>query len=256
MKTINTISNYLGLIKQGYSKKDKSILFSYFISLPFKKLMGNKSEDLSGDVTIKSEDGIFFCGNKISSAWTGSNYYERESREYFELDSGNFIDVGANIGKFSVIVAKNLYGKVYAIEPHPQTFDILRKNIKLNNLKNVEAINFACSSKKGDIDLYIDERGTLGHSIKADSKSVGKRKIKVKAICLDDLEIDNVKLIKIDVEGAESDVLKGAKKILERYHPKIIFEAWDESYLEKVRIVLRDFNYQIKNISGANYFAE
>ena len=62
-------------------------------------------------------------------------------------------------------------------------------------------------------------------------------------------------LIKIDVEGAEAEVLKGATKTLKNSHPKIIFEAWDEQYLKKVKKILNKFNYKIKKIADENYFA-
>ena len=61
-------------------------------------------------------------------------------------------------------------------------------------------------------------------------------------------------LIKVDVEGAEAEVLKGATKAL-KSHPKIIFEAWNENYLEKVKKVLRPFNYKIKKTAKDNYLA-
>jgi hypothetical protein len=68
-------------------------------------------------------------------------------------------------------------------------------------------------------------------------------------------KIKNVKLIKIDVEGAESDVLRGAKKILKRDHPRIIFEAWDEKNLNKIKKILILFKYQIKRIGYEDYLA-
>lgn len=72
---------------------------------------------------------------------------------------------------------------------------------------------------------------------------------------MSELKIKKVDLVKIDVEGAEADVLKGATKTLKKYHPKIIFEAWDEQYLKKVKEVLKPFNYKIKQIAPENYIA-
>jgi len=71
------------------------------------------------------------------------------------------------------------------------------------------------------------------------------------------LKIKKVNLIKIDVEGAESLVLKGALKTLKNSHPKIIFEAWDKEHLDKVKKILKPFNYKIKKMDNFNnYFAE
>jgi len=71
------------------------------------------------------------------------------------------------------------------------------------------------------------------------------------------LKIKKVDLIKIDVEGAESLVLNGALKTLKNSHPKIILEAWDKEHLDKVKEILKPFNYKIKKIDNFNnYFAE
>lgn len=261
MNLLEIIKDYFKLIGQGVSLKDKSIIFLYFLNSPIhfllNKLKIKFKHKLLGNVTVKSEDGIFFCGNRIGSVWAGSNFHEREIRSYFDIAKGNFIDAGANIGKFSVIVAKRLgkKGKVFSIEPHPENFKMLKKNIELNGLKNVVPINAACSYSEGEIELHLDEEGTGGHSIKKYSKSAGKKTMKVKSILLDNLQIKNIKLIKIDVEGAEADVLRGAKKILKRDHPKIIFEAWDEECLDEIKIILNPFKYQIKKIGEENYFA-
>lgn len=151
-------------------------------------------------------------------------------------------------------------GKVLAIEPHPENFKILQRNIELNNLKNVTTLNLACSNKKGNLQLFLDEDGTGGHStIKPKKIKAGNNKIWVKAETLDTIikkeKIKKVDLVKIDVEGAEAEVLEGATKTLKKYHPKIIFEAWDEQYLKKVKEVLKPFNYKIKQIAPENYIA-
>jgi len=266
MKILKIIIKYFFLIKQGATLKDKLIIFFYFIKTPIhmvkQKFNINYNHKLIGGVTVKSKDGIFFCGDNIFSVWAGSNFHEQELRKYFNISEGTFIDIGANIGKFSIIMGKKIddKGKVLAIEPHPENFKILQRNIELNNLKNVTTLNLACSNKKGNLQLFLDEDGTGGHStIKSKKTRAGNNKIWVKAETLDTIikkeKIKKVNLIKIDVEGAEAEVLKGAIKILKKSHPKIIFEAWDEQYLKKVKEVLKPFNYKIKKIAPENYLA-
>lgn len=250
MDLLKKIIKGFKLIKQGESLKDKLIIGAYFIT---------RRLNLIGEVAIKTKEAKFFCGENIASVWAASDLDEEVQKmmPYFDINKGNFIDIGANIGKFSIIMGKRLgkNSKVFAIEPHPENFKILKKNIQLNKLSNVKAINAACSSSKRYLDLYLDEEGTGGHSIKKDAKSAGEKTIKVKSILLDSCKIKNVKLIKVDVEGAEADVLLGAKKILKRNHPKIIFEAWDEKYLNKIKKVLKPFKYKIKKIGKIDYFA-
>jgi len=266
MKILKIIIKYISLIKQGATLKDKLIIFFYFIKTPIymikQKFNINYNHKLIGEVTVKSEDGIFFCGDNIFPVWVGSNFHEQKLRKYFNISEGTFIDIGANIGKFSIIMGKKLddKGKVLAIEPHPKNFKILQKNIELNNLKNVTTLNLACSNKKGNLQLFLDEDGTGGHStIKSKKTKAGNNKIWVKAETLDSIikkeKIKKVNLIKIDVEGAEANVLRGAIKTLNKSRPKIIFEAWDEQYLKKVKKILNKFNYKIKKLPEENYLA-
>jgi len=262
-KILKVIKKYFGLINEGSNLKDKMIIFIYFLKTPihfiYQKLNKDYNHKLIGNVTIKSKDGIFFCGNSIFSVWTGSSFHERNLREYFKLDKGVFIDVGANIGKYSIILGKKLNdtGKVLAFEPMPEIFKILKKNIDLNNLQNIIPIEIALGDEEGYIEFYLDKEnvGGGGHSLV--KKTENKIKVQVKKLdnILKNLKIKNVDLIKIDVEGAEADVLKGAEKTLKKYHPRIIFEAWNEEYLDKIKKVLQPFNYKIKQIAPENYIA-
>ena len=261
MKILQIILKYMKLIRQGKRFKDKVIILCYFLSIPFRLLKRKNKEEnthkMIGEVTVQSKDGIFFCGDNIFTVWTGSSFHERELRKYFNISEGTFIDVGANIGKFSIIMGDKLKktGKVISFEPHPENYNILKKNILLNKLKNVEAVNAACSNKKGFISLYLDKEGTGGHSTIEGVEKVGREKIDVKTIRLDSIDIKNVRLIKVDVEGAEDIVLRGAEKILKRDHPKILFESWNQEHFEKVKKVLDDFGYKIKQIDSDNYIA-
>jgi len=256
MKKIPKVKEYLILIKEGYSLKSKIAIFFHFFTLPLHFLCKNPNH-LIFDVTLKNKDGIFFCGDNIFSVLCGSTSYKTETREYFNLNKGVFIDIGANIGKYTVIVGKRLKntGEVVTIEPEKYNFKVLKKNVELNKLENVLLENVACFSDNRDLDLYLNPIRRGQHSIIINKHD----KVKIKARRLDDILSDlcirDIKLIKIDVEGAESNVLKGATDTLKRYHPNIIFEAWNENYLGKVRDVLTPFNYEIKRISDKDYFA-
>ena len=133
---------------------------------------------------------------------------------------------------------------------------MLKKNAKLNNLKNTTLINKALSDKKGKLKLYL-AKGNLGHHSLVEK--VGEKYEEVEVDTLDnilkELKISKVDLIKIDVEGAENLVLKGALKTLENSHPKIVFEAWDKNHLDKIKEVLEPLNYKIKQINKVDYFA-
>ncbi len=134
------------------------------------------------------------------------------------------IDVGAHIGKYTIIASKMVgpNGKVIAIEAHPGNYEILKKNIALNKLSNVIALNYAVHSRKTVVKLYEpgQEKGaTIYNTIMADrTTSNDQNYIEVKADTLDSLLSENgikeINWIKIDVEGAEYEVLTGASTIL------------------------------------------
>jgi len=171
---------------------------------------------------------------------------------------GVFIDVGANIGKYTVKISNSVKkkGEVIAFEPEKDNFNMLKRNVKLNCATNVVLIKKALSNKKGKLKLFL-AKGNLGHHSLVEK--VGEKYEEVDVDTLDsiikELKIKRVDLIKIDVEGAESLVLEGARETLKKFHPKIIFEAWDENHLDKAKEVLRQFNYKIKQIDKNNYLA-
>jgi FkbM family methyltransferase len=156
--------------------------------------------------------------------------HEEEIIELFHPKEGDIvIDVGAHMGRYTITSSKYVgpQGKVIAVEAHPYNFKILQRNISLNRLTNVTAMNCAVYSKKDRLKLYLpdEEQGyTMHHSLMTNyliskySEGIEKKYIEVEAYTLDNLlqisGINQVNWIKIDVEGAEYEVLRGAKEIL------------------------------------------
>jgi FkbM family methyltransferase len=150
---------------------------------------------------------------------------EEDIQKLFRPNEGDIvIDVGAHIGRYTVIASKMVgsQGKVIAIEAHPVNYDLLRQNIELNKLNNVIALNYAVHSKETMVKLYESgqEKGfTIYNTIMTDRTTPNNQKyIEIKAKTLDSLLLKNginqVNWIKIDVEGAELEVLKGATDLL------------------------------------------
>lgn len=161
----------------------------------------------------------------------------------FELDEINFvkntlkkgdvfIDIGANIGLFSLIGAEIVgnEGKVICYEPSPNTFNRLKENIVLNQFTNIVHNNIGISDKKSVLKLNISENGhdawdTFANNV--DSTTYQKT-ADINVNTLDDeiseLDIKKIKLIKIDVEGWEKFVLLGAKNVLNNFSPILLVE--------------------------------
>ena len=130
------------------------------------------------------------------------------------------IDVGANIGSFSLLAGKAVgaEGKVIALEPDERNFRQLQRNIALNNLTNVKPIRCCLGSYSGDIELYGSDV-SLFNSIysSVDNKEVSRvesQKVPITTLkdLMRDLEIDQCQYLKIDCEGAEYDILEAMSK--------------------------------------------
>ncbi len=176
------------------------------------------------------------------------------------------LDVGANIGYFTLLFAKLVgnRGKVFAFEPEPSNFEILKKNVKRNNYLNVELEQAAVADYNGMTKLFLSHVAAGGHSVIA-KKFLRGGNISVKVTKLDDYFKGNdlfnkISFVKIDVEGAEFEVLKGMKKILEEnkkfniileFNPSSIRKEGKDplALLEFLESLGFDFYVQLKKIS-------
>jgi len=245
------------IIFRGYSIRDKlKVIVSLFILGPLRKFGVTKKEIL---ITMKSDEGLLLCGDK--SIHVARSDYEAPLRKFFDLKKGVFIDIGANLGKYTILMGKKLgdKGSVISIEPESHTIKLLKQNIVLNKLKNVVVVGKACSSKTGKSTLYLEGTKYSGglHSLKKHAHHVGKTKIEVETLdsIISKLGFKRADLIKIDVEGSELEVLRGAQKIITDYHPKIICESLDKKSEEKITNLLKKFKYKVKRIDKENVFA-
>ena len=130
-------------------------------------------------------------------------------RDY--LQSGRiFIDIGANIGSYTLIGSESLSAHVHAFEPHPSTFQLLRRNVELNQRNNVTLHNVALGSSKGEVFLTDEAGSSINHIVLGSSQPVGTITVpshRMDCICLKAGIMPDI--VKIDVEGFEYDVLLG-----------------------------------------------
>jgi len=147
-------------------------------------------------------------------------FYERHTLKFIlgHLSPDEvFVDVGANIGGYSIRTAR-MAKKVYAFEPELRNFSFLKENVRLNNLHNIDIRNVAVGGHACKARLHLS--GFHGRS-----SIVGKGEfVEVDCVNLDSVleGKDNIGAVKIDVEGAEALVLKGAKDTLKRTNFVII----------------------------------
>jgi len=142
-----------------------------------------------------------------------------------------FIDVGAQLGIYTVIGGKLVGngGMVLSFEPAHPAFGFLQRNIELNGLRNVRAFGAALADQPGTAKLYHHpdaSRNSIGPPARGANDPLSFEEVPVQKLddVLKDLRVDQVDLLKMDVEGAEELVLRGAEWIVGLCHPKILFE--------------------------------
>ncbi|MGW1076539.1 FkbM family methyltransferase [Streptomyces sp. NPDC002537] len=136
-----------------------------------------------------------------------------------------FVDVGANIGYFSLLAAGLVggEGRVVAIEASPMFHQILRRHVQLNGRDNVRAVNVAVSDKRERLELVLASNRNLGASsiVPYDGPAVSVFDVEARPLTeiLDPAEIATARVIKIDVEGAEGGVVRGLAPLLDKLRP-------------------------------------
>lgn len=160
-------------------------------------------------------------------------------------------DIGANVGYYSLLAAAAAgdSGRLHCFEANPDVCDMLFQNIEINGfLPRTKIVNKAVFSKSTDLEFNVCEKHQGSSSLFLDEKSVeiyqdSLKKIKVEAISLDDYFPvgSKVDFIKVDAEGAEPDIFKGASRLLsENYNIKIMME-WAPEILNNSGMSIRDF---------------
>lgn len=162
---------------------------------------------------ITLRNGIIFLirGN----AFDAGIIREVAIQDYYHLDKikkGDIVvDIGGSIGAFSILAA-NRAEKVFVYEPFPDNYNIIKKNLELNRLKNVKPFKSAVYKRAGKIKLFVEKENLGGHSVCGNSKnSIEIKTTTLKRIFLEN-RLQHIDLLKMDCEGAEYDILLSTPK--------------------------------------------
>ena len=199
-------------------------------------------------------------------AYSSGDYYEQNVIYFLDQIVKSYhdpimLDIGANCGYYSVRYS-NLCKQIFSFEPVSNTYKILKKNIKRNSICNVISLKIGLSD--------INEIRTINLYNSCGNNSLFERKVPIdhslKKIGIETIELKNLdnlvqigkipipNIIKIDVEGAELKVLKGAKKTISHYRPTILLEysentSNDAGYYNEVLLNILDLTeYNIYGI--------
>ncbi len=161
--------------------------------------------------------------------------------------NGVAVDVGANIGTHTIPFGKK-FKSVVAFEPHPIAHRLLKLNVTLNYLTNVEVYEVALGEAAGTGYMNIPE-GPISNLGGARLTEQGNTEFPIHT--LDSYSIPDLKLLKIDVEGYEERVIRGAEKTITKHRPIIVFERAENDF-GIVNILAIDFSYHRYELVSKN----
>jgi len=190
------------------------------------------------------QESLYFTG-KYEAA-------ELKAIEQFLKNDSVFIDIGANIGLYTLYASKliNKNGQIISFEPFPKNFQSLTQNITLNGLSNVRIEKVAIGENEGNVNLYYNEREkNLGMVSTTPLEKGIKEEVEVVSLdsYLKNESFTRIDLIKIDIEGFEYPALLGMKETLATFHPTLLIEILDGNesinQISKCDTLLKEFGY-------------
>lgn len=187
------------------------------------------------------------------------NFKDKAQEKLISLAKSEFIilDIGTNIGSTLLQFAKNVgtSGFVYGFEPDFLNHKACIENIALNPFSNLEVFNIGLGNEKGTFDLVVDKETNRGENKIQLTKQADKTYTSIHVERLDDWisnqKIEKLNLIKIDVEGFEMNVLKGAYLTIKRFYPILFIEVDDNNLntvgnsAKELILFLEELNYKI-----------
>jgi FkbM family methyltransferase len=225
---------------------------NYFLSLPT-LFFGIKNfpsialhffinRTISAPVTLKMHDGVLLNVYTAMDVWTAKEIYLDKDYERYSLpiqDGWTIIDIGAAFGDFVILSAKHTRNtKIYAFEPYPKYFKLLKKNIRLNRLKNVSVYPYAVGAKaeKLVLDTGSGEAVTFSTSVSRTSSSSSGLAVESKSLkqIFKEEKIRICDYMKVDCEGGEY----------------AIFFATPDAILSKIRYICMEYHDAITKYKG------
>lgn len=220
------------------------------------------------DITVKNKFGLFYIPANTDFVLTVNSKSEAGLVSYFTMAEGKtFLDIGANAGKYSIMLAKQSpKNRIISFEPTQFTYQVLEKNIAINQIASqVKAFNLGLSDQKDELSFakHINQTG-LNYLI-PNGKLPNPEEFevtKIKVASLDEIliqnqvNISNIALVKIDVEGHEFRVLKGATQTLTQLSSsaKIMVEIHQKNTAKAaIMDYLKSFDFDCKQLDDENY---
>ncbi|MGA0608279.1 FkbM family methyltransferase [Phenylobacterium sp. VNQ135] len=173
---------------------------------------------------------------------------ERQLLEQLVRPGQTVVEVGANIGAFTLALARRCApGPLYAFEPQQRIFQLLCANLALNDIGNVVALPEACGDAEGQALIppidYAGQNNFGGVSLQPAAGAARGQRVRVRT--LDSLDLPACHLLKVDVEGFEPQVLRGARETILRTRPILYVENDRAAQQGEVIGLMADMGYRL-----------
>jgi FkbM family methyltransferase len=199
-----------------------------------------------------------FISDKILEEGQWEERIINEAKKFLS-DSSNILDLGANIGVWSIALSKTSpRGQIFAFEPQSETYKQLCANLFINGCKNVIPHRFGLGTRKQSgktLTMQINPENNGASKIVSDEKSENSEIQKIDIKSLSDFDFPKIRLIKMDVEGFELNVLNGGEQLIKRDKPVIFFEAWEKNQKEMFQWFEKR-GYIITKLGDSDFYAQ
>ncbi|MGV0961458.1 MAG: FkbM family methyltransferase [Limnohabitans sp.] len=223
MKTTNYEIAYVYKAKRALGD-----LIDSFIDLYMARRIGRRSREFN---LMRRGKMAIFANDYIGLQINQHGFFERSDLDMVfaflnpileDLGNGIALDIGANIGNHSLYFSR-YFKAIHSFEPHPRIFDLLQFNARI--VDNIVPRNFGLGDANESLELNENWENMGSSSIKHNPGIEGS-KVSIEIKRLDDLALDTgtISLMKIDVEGFESNVIRGAWKTIQEHQPLILME--------------------------------
>lgn len=248
---------------------NKKIIRENLVKICRKSLINNKgifcrAYPFEGDFEVHTKDNVklnlynneFYLESKIF--WLGINNFDWEEKEreiwvHLAKKSNVIFDIGANSGIYSILAkAYNSNSAVYSFEPQPNIFEILKRNKEINKF-DITCERLAVSDKKGELPFYnygnetFTKGNTTAGSLNKNWRPENQHSIMVEVTDLksyiENNNITNIDLIKIDVETFEYEVLVGYGSYIQKHKPFIMLEIVSEELGRNIESLIGESDY-------------
>jgi len=184
-----------------------------------------------GDVVVIHDDGVKFSlpisgqNWEIEYEWINGRFFEPREIAYLKEHippNSTFLDIGSNVGNHAVFIAKHRPDvQVVVFEPEPRGVEILKTNMEINKVENVDMSMLGFAVSDSEEPIYLQFR----NSVTSTRRSTDSLGIKVPSVTLSQLLNENTRFVKMDIEGMEIDVLRPAIDKLRQCRTSVMLEV-------------------------------